>query len=343
MDQLATAPGAEIVFEAVAGEERRLRRRRRGPRRPARPHAEGARPRRRGRRDRRRPPRGRAHRRHAARPRALRHGDDQRRRVRVRPRERPQGDLPAPRRAAGGRARRDDRARTSPAATSRSTRSPSTLDGERRDRVARGARRTSQTGVLRVLHERSFRRRPDADAAAASATPRGWRFNTAPGHAHADRPAADRHGHRRPARQRAAAARPRAARRAAPARAHRPRREAARQRLPGASTTASSGPLGARRVLHARSRASELTQRLDHLGFRASERHVIVAAATAFERLHTHLDVPDAELWRLLRRERPETAELLAAAGNDGRAALARRRPPPPARHHRRGPDRRRA
>jgi tRNA nucleotidyltransferase (CCA-adding enzyme) len=62
----------------------------------------------------------------------------------------------------------------------------------------------------------------------------------------------------------------------------------------------------------------ELTQRLDHLGFRASERHIIVSAATAFARLHTRLDVPDAELWRLLRRERPETAELLAAAGNAG-------------------------
>jgi tRNA nucleotidyltransferase (CCA-adding enzyme) len=62
----------------------------------------------------------------------------------------------------------------------------------------------------------------------------------------------------------------------------------------------------------------ELTQRLDHLGFRASERHIIVAAATAFERLHGNLDVSDAELWRLLRRERPETAELLAAAGDAG-------------------------
>src|SRR4051794_28840751 len=59
-----------------------------------------------------------------------------------------------------------------------------------------------------------------------------------------------------------------------------------------------------------------LTQRLDHLGFRASERHVIVAAATRFGALHTHLDVSDADLWRLLHRERPETAELLAAAGD---------------------------
>jgi tRNA nucleotidyltransferase (CCA-adding enzyme) len=59
-----------------------------------------------------------------------------------------------------------------------------------------------------------------------------------------------------------------------------------------------------------------LTQRLDQLGFRASERHVIVAAASRFEELHKHLDVSDAELWRLLHRERPETAELLAAAGD---------------------------
>ena len=61
-----------------------------------------------------------------------------------------------------------------------------------------------------------------------------------------------------------------------------------------------------------------LTQRLDHLGFRASERHVIVAAASRFGELHTKLDVPDAELWRLLHRERLETVELLAAAHNDG-------------------------
>jgi tRNA nucleotidyltransferase (CCA-adding enzyme) len=59
-----------------------------------------------------------------------------------------------------------------------------------------------------------------------------------------------------------------------------------------------------------------LTQRLDQLGFRASERHVIVAAASRFDALHDHLDVSDAELWRLLHRERPETAELLAAAGD---------------------------
>ena len=35
-------------------------------------------------------------------------------------------------------------------------------------------------------------------------------------------------------------------------------------------------------------------------------------------RLHTHLDVPDPELWRLLRRERPDTIDLLVAAGDEG-------------------------
>lgn len=40
-----------------------------------------------------------------------------------------------------------------------------------------------------------------------------------------------------------------------------------------------------------------------------------VVAAT---RLHTRTDVPDADLWRLLRRERPEVIDLLAAAGNAG-------------------------
>lgn len=38
----------------------------------------------------------------------------------------------------------------------------------------------------------------------------------------------------------------------------------------------------------------------------------------AAQRLHTRTDVPDADLWRLLRRERPETIDLLVAAGNDG-------------------------
>ncbi len=45
---------------------------------------------------------------------------------------------------------------------------------------------------------------------------------------------------------------------------------------------------------------------------------MIVAAASRFGALHTKLDVPDAELWRLLHRERIETVELLAAAHNDG-------------------------
>lgn len=40
-----------------------------------------------------------------------------------------------------------------------------------------------------------------------------------------------------------------------------------------------------------------------------------IVAAT---KLHTHTDVPDADLWRLLRRERPETIDLLVAAGNEG-------------------------
>jgi tRNA nucleotidyltransferase (CCA-adding enzyme) len=39
---------------------------------------------------------------------------------------------------------------------------------------------------------------------------------------------------------------------------------------------------------------------------------------TAATRLHTRTDVPDVDLWRLLRRERPETIDLLVAAGNEG-------------------------
>ena len=42
-------------------------------------------------------------------------------------------------------------------------------------------------------------------------------------------------------------------------------------------------------------------------------------------KLHTRTDVPDVDLWRLLRRERPETIELLVAAGDEGRSPLAGR------------------
>jgi len=39
---------------------------------------------------------------------------------------------------------------------------------------------------------------------------------------------------------------------------------------------------------------------------------------TAALALHTRTDVPDSDLWRLLRRERPDTIDLLVAAGNEG-------------------------
>ena len=39
---------------------------------------------------------------------------------------------------------------------------------------------------------------------------------------------------------------------------------------------------------------------------------------TAAVKLHTRTDVSDVDLWRLLRRERPEVIELLVAAGNEG-------------------------
>ncbi len=44
----------------------------------------------------------------------------------------------------------------------------------------------------------------------------------------------------------------------------------------------------------------------------------MVAAAGGFERLHGTLDGSDTDLWRRLRRERVETVQLLAAAGDAG-------------------------
>ena len=61
-----------------------------------------------------------------------------------------------------------------------------------------------------------------------------------------------------------------------------------------------------------------LRARLDDLGFTARERDVVVAAADGLTRLRGALGGSDADLWRLLRRERPETVELLAAAGEEG-------------------------
>jgi tRNA nucleotidyltransferase (CCA-adding enzyme) len=61
-----------------------------------------------------------------------------------------------------------------------------------------------------------------------------------------------------------------------------------------------------------------LAARLDHLGFGRQDRDVVVAAADGFERLHGTLDGSDSDVWRLLRRERVETVQLLAAAGDAG-------------------------
>ena len=61
-----------------------------------------------------------------------------------------------------------------------------------------------------------------------------------------------------------------------------------------------------------------LRVRLDALGFPAAERDVVIAAASGFDRLRGSLSGSDADLWRRLRRERPETVELLAATGEPG-------------------------
>jgi tRNA nucleotidyltransferase (CCA-adding enzyme) len=58
---------------------------------------------------------------------------------------------------------------------------------------------------------------------------------------------------------------------------------------------------------------TDLRARLDHFGFTARERDAIVG----FQRLRG-VSGTDADLWRALRRERPESIELLAAAGEEG-------------------------
>ena len=200
-----------------------------------------------------------------------------------------------------------------------------------------GRATTSRTGVLQVLHERIVHRRPDADAAARPLRrPAGLQHRRED--PRADRPAPDGHGDRRPARQRDAARAPRAAHRVGAARAHRPRRRSLSAASSRPSTTACKARWRSPRAAR-RSRASGSTQRIDHLGFRASERHVIVAAASSFQRLHT-------KLGRLGRRA---VAAFAPRAARDGRAArgraqrrrpaLAGRRAPPPAGDHRRGPD----
>jgi tRNA nucleotidyltransferase (CCA-adding enzyme) len=60
----------------------------------------------------------------------------------------------------------------------------------------------------------------------------------------------------------------------------------------------------------------ELAARLDALGFPARERDVVVAAASNADRLRGALaGASDADLWRALRRLPPEAAELVAATG----------------------------
>ncbi len=63
--------------------------------------------------------------------------------------------------------------------------------------------------------------------------------------------------------------------------------------------------------------AGGLAERLDALEFTAQERQAVVAAAAA-EPLPEGLD--DAELWRLLRRERPEAVAVAGALGDRGAA-----------------------
>ena len=266
--------------------------------------------------------RGGARRRHADRPRALRDGDDQRRRASP-------STSPAPAASAtrgpgalpDGRAGRD--ARGGPRAPrlhrQRDRRQPrrrrdhgvaGRAGGPRRGRAARPARA--------LVH-----RRPDADAAARPLR-RAAGLRARSGHRGADRPGAVRDRHRRPPRQRAAAAAQRAARRAwrcssATASARALLGEGFRVDLAGRARPAPA-PLALAACCTAIPREA-LAARLDQLGFRgrtATSWWPRRAASSAFTDPWT---AATADLWRLLRRERVETVQLLAAAGDPARGA----------------------
>ena len=193
----------------------------------------------------------------------------------------------------------------------------------------RDRRRASPTGAGRSGPARATTSRPACCGSCTSArssttrraccgspaTPRGSGSTPEPHTAALIDPRLHRHRHRRPARQRDAAAR----RRAAPALTCSSAPASARScsaAVSNPSTTASAAAR-ARRLPHERpARGAHAAPRPPRFPRQRTPHHR--RRRDGFERLHTHLDVPDAELWRLLRRERPETAELLAAAGNDG-------------------------
>ena len=182
-----------------------------------------------------------------------------------------------------------------------------------------GAREDLDNGVLRVLHERSFADDPTRMLRLVRYAAR-LEFAVDPDTealidpALLDTVTGDRAGNE---------LRLAAARAAARARAAGPLRAgpgAARRALLGqlARRARRAGAARTRGELHRRSPREALAARLNHLGFERQDRDVIVAAADGFERLHGHLDGSDADVWRLLRRERVETVQLLAAAGDEG-------------------------
>lgn len=66
----------------------------------------------------------------------------------------------------------------------------------------------------------------------------------------------------------------------------------------------------------------DLTERLDRFEFEAGPRETVTRAATSGLEL---ADVPDSELWRALRQERPETVVLAGARGGAVGAVVAQR------------------
>ncbi len=263
-------------------------------------------------------------------------------RLRVRPRRRAPRELRAPGRAADRRAGRDDRG--GPGAPRlhrqrdrgqprRPARSP---NGRARARTSTPASCACSTTARSSTTRRG--------CCGWCATPRGWTSRSTR-HTEAlidpallDTVSGDRAGNELRLLLRRAAPRARAARalRAGPGAARRALRSQLARR---ARRTRGAGPRG---VLRPRSPVKRSPPASTTSGSRGRTEMSSWPRRTASSAFTVTWTARDAEVWRLLRRERVETVRLLAAAGDEGAQRWLEPDPPPQARDLGRRPDRQR-